>query len=1157
MVESDIFEQLTKVAPAARKHQQRPLLDQDFTFIGAKGGSYQILSAEFLGEGTESQVYQVQDLKTDQILTAKIDFNYAKWLETNPELAPNREKIVDFLARHHEHRNFHLLPLADVGEYPDPIHPKLKYPIYVHPYCPKGSLANDLRKHSLDDLRKFVIPALVQAIDTLHKANIIHVDIKPGNVYLYGTDYVIADFTSATIVDSESKFVTIHENDALGTLGYMAPEASRMYLSSASDMYSLGFTVATLYNARHPYQDFLERPGDLQVHMDRPEIEMSYASKTDRRILKPLLDALTRNEAGERPTVADVKLWLRDPQQFHAKFLPAAAGRPRAENQPIPVPTVAKASPASGVLKPGSVRSSQLPKWSRPIIFGNQPYFNEFDLARALQRDWERAKKHLYANNLLKIEPALNGAQREMILTIQTDPSTKNNPDLGLSKFIDYLLAGRIGYLWQGREYKTLEEIANRMPRESIEPLAQMLYSGYLTWKINQFVKMVRQPQQKQLLEQDFKKAARSELLAQRFPKLAAYYSKYAWVKTVKHNFKSPDQYFLGISSSSEKFYAEALRLDQNDQVLGELAALGYHEFVLSFKSQSPNNHARKLELVYDFFDNICSNSKKVREHYLSHGPNGSWFWLQNNLDLYSFNTIEAQTLRTRIAQVQLNTSLNLNQMRVNLTEIENYWSAFQNLFSGDAYLIVCLNQPLEKASQRPISSINVRTFFLEQHFSKTVPIGYKEFLFPKIYLSVNHPTPNAFAQACMFLSNQDWVQADARFNEAQKLGYDQGAIYAGKLLCELQINATSSHTPFQTSLVTTSSNYQSALKYGSAELKSALKNFAKEETQYLKYQAAFSKSQSDRTTEDIDATITLFSALEDYKDVADQIELLKKRKERVLRRNHLQEDWVQVSKWIGIIVGGILLGLIFTNFVPPLNQNPFGWVLEVIYYLGNALGIPHGQSGYFIEDWLNGINSSELRNFDSSGISLFDQTLSCMAFALWLAVMIYPRAKRADHKLMSLFENIMGSLSALAMTALSGWFGYALGFRAVPNDADMYFSSCILSAILVASHCIWSYNSISWVSKFLSVPLLYGALAQILVFGWYAGIGALNDTFSTGLIFDAGLYIIIAIYFIKVLLDRTPVIYSKNLRIATQTVAILTICLIGVSLFSPWISLA
>jgi serine/threonine-protein kinase len=97
-----------------------------------------------------------------------------------------------------------------------------------------------------------IVARVADALDYAHRQNVVHRDIKPGNImYDPGTDTVkVADFGIARLTDS-SKTKT---GMVMGTPSYMSPEqlAGRK-VDGSSDLFSLGVTLYQLACGRLPF----------------------------------------------------------------------------------------------------------------------------------------------------------------------------------------------------------------------------------------------------------------------------------------------------------------------------------------------------------------------------------------------------------------------------------------------------------------------------------------------------------------------------------------------------------------------------------------------------------------------------------------------------------------------------------------------------------------------------------------------------------------------------------------------------------------------------------------------------------------------------------------------------------------------------------------
>ncbi len=130
------------------------------------------------------------------------------------------------------------------------IHPNLNTCIrvtYVRPYL---YLIQDKAISDMDlyikkygkiegELLQNVIYQIIRGIDVLHSENIIHCDIKPGNILIYQDNLIkVTDFTLAVMTPPSKKF-----KHRVGTLYYTAPEVlMQEYWDSSIDIWSLGCT---------------------------------------------------------------------------------------------------------------------------------------------------------------------------------------------------------------------------------------------------------------------------------------------------------------------------------------------------------------------------------------------------------------------------------------------------------------------------------------------------------------------------------------------------------------------------------------------------------------------------------------------------------------------------------------------------------------------------------------------------------------------------------------------------------------------------------------------------------------------------------------------------------------------------------------------------
>ncbi len=125
-------------------------------------------------------------------------------------------------------------------------------------YAPLGDLYKLLgQKIKLDEgtLSKYIIQ-VVEALQYLHKRNVVHRDIKPENVLLFLDGTVkLTDFGFAIEIKPGEKITK-----QVGTLDYLSPEIveGRSY-DHTTDIWSLGVMIYELATGKAPFEDIISR----------------------------------------------------------------------------------------------------------------------------------------------------------------------------------------------------------------------------------------------------------------------------------------------------------------------------------------------------------------------------------------------------------------------------------------------------------------------------------------------------------------------------------------------------------------------------------------------------------------------------------------------------------------------------------------------------------------------------------------------------------------------------------------------------------------------------------------------------------------------------------------------------------------------------------
>jgi len=134
----------------------------------------------------------------------------------------------------------HILPLLESGEQRERL-------CFVSPYADGGSLADRFKQGELLPLSETIDVArqLAKALDYAHEQNVVHRDIKPGNVLFMEGRAVLCDFGVARAIIRSGGERLSSSGLLVGTPHYMSPEQSvgASELGAATDIYSLACVV--------------------------------------------------------------------------------------------------------------------------------------------------------------------------------------------------------------------------------------------------------------------------------------------------------------------------------------------------------------------------------------------------------------------------------------------------------------------------------------------------------------------------------------------------------------------------------------------------------------------------------------------------------------------------------------------------------------------------------------------------------------------------------------------------------------------------------------------------------------------------------------------------------------------------------------------------
>ena len=153
-----------------------------------------------------------------------------------------------------------------------------------------------------------IMKQVLDAVEKVHKKNIIHRDIKPDNVMLIrknGDDKFVKllDFGLATM---EYQTRLTQTGMVVGTINYMAPEQiTESITSKATDIYSLGVMLYEMVAGRRPYAGESTIALMKQIIDENPIEPIKFRIDISKR-LNDLIVKMMNKDSSKRPTLSEI-----------------------------------------------------------------------------------------------------------------------------------------------------------------------------------------------------------------------------------------------------------------------------------------------------------------------------------------------------------------------------------------------------------------------------------------------------------------------------------------------------------------------------------------------------------------------------------------------------------------------------------------------------------------------------------------------------------------------------------------------------------------------------------------------------------------------------------------------------------------------------------
>jgi len=264
---------------------------------GGRLGPYRL--ERLLGEGGMGIVFKAVREPDGEVVALKVLRDELASDDTYRQRFAREGRVATGLT----HR--HLVPVVDAGEADG-------HPFVAARFVVGRTLADVLEAEGRLALSPILrtISEVATALDTLHRADLVHRDVKPANIMIdasgvsYLTDFGLARGLAATVLTEPGKVV--------GTLDYLAPELIKGGTATpASDIYALGCVTYECISGHPPFGGMGIAEAALASIQDEPSDPCEGRDDLPQTLSFAVLQALAKSPADRPPTAAAYALMLR------------------------------------------------------------------------------------------------------------------------------------------------------------------------------------------------------------------------------------------------------------------------------------------------------------------------------------------------------------------------------------------------------------------------------------------------------------------------------------------------------------------------------------------------------------------------------------------------------------------------------------------------------------------------------------------------------------------------------------------------------------------------------------------------------------------------------------------------------------------------------
>src|SRR5215510_14388374 len=287
--------------------------------IGEKLNRYRI--EEFAGRGGMSVVYRARHEISEYVVAVKV---------LDPELAGDPKMVNSFLA---EARNTAALRHPSIIRINDVDQTEEGWAYLVMEWLDGRTLYDELRRHGSLPIERAsrLLDQICAAVEYAHSKNVIHRDLKPGNIMLVsneqggeqgeqeGEAIRILDFGIAKVLDATLGINT----QVAGTYYYTSPEqlTRGAVIDRRADIYSLGVVLYQMLIGEMPFKAD-SMPEMIRLHCEAPprplrEVNPAIPQAVEDVVLK----TLAKKPADRHPSATELARAFRNAANIHPATL--------------------------------------------------------------------------------------------------------------------------------------------------------------------------------------------------------------------------------------------------------------------------------------------------------------------------------------------------------------------------------------------------------------------------------------------------------------------------------------------------------------------------------------------------------------------------------------------------------------------------------------------------------------------------------------------------------------------------------------------------------------------------------------------------------------------------------------------------------------------